>query len=365
MLWTAVMDASEPALSLLVEAIDGERRQRTALANLRRRLEAEREAVGTEGDRDSLGALFTCLAGEVFAHEQTLREARRVLVAGGTPSLSALVRKLHAEREASLGLFGFAGRITADFAGPDGASDSMRSLLSSFGMWVGAEAALQRAEYEAVVPLLLTLNPELAPAASFATLPVARRETLSASGLDSEAQVFCPGERRSVSLDWCATCPAARHVGGDEVRCTPGPRTVAPGEGTKRRGDLAFVGEVLTRRHLCVLADVPAGRIAAILSEAPAPAVVVVDGSGQFVRLVPAQTVVSSPADELARQLPGDGACVAESASLADAIAEMARTHVRFLAVTGTGERVVGVLGDIDALRWVASHRPDERRPVR
>jgi hypothetical protein len=359
------MDAPEPVLSLLVEAIDGERRQRTALADLRRRLEAEGETGGAGGDRDSLGALFTCLAAEVFAHEQTLREARRNLGAGGTPSLAPLVRTLHAEREASLGLLGFASRITADFVGPDGASDARRSLLSSFGMWVGAEVALQRAEYEALVPLVLALDPELAPEASSATLPVAWRETVSASGVDSEAQVFCPGERRSVPLDWCATCPAARHVGADEVRCTPGPRTLSSGEGTARRGEHAFVGEVLARRHLCVLADVPAGRIAAALSEAPALAVVVVDGGGRFVRLVPAETVVSSPAGELARELPGAGACVAESASLADAIVQMARTHARFLAVTGRGERVVGVLGDLDALRWVASHGPDEGRPVR
>jgi CBS domain-containing protein len=360
------MEASVPALALLVDAIDRERKQRSALADLRRRHEAERETAGAQTERDTLGELLTCLAAEVFAHEQTLREARRVLAAGGTPSLAPLVRQLHAEREASLGLLGFASRITADFMAPDDASESRRSLFSSFAMWVGAQIALQRAEYELLVPRLLSFDPDLAPTAPSSALPVARRLVVSADGVDTEARVFCPGEGRSVTVGWCATCPAARRVGSDQVLCTPGPRpekAVAP---TKRSGEGAYVGEALSRRHLCVLADVPAGRIAVALSETPAPAVAVIDEGGRLLHLVAAEVVASSPPGDLAHELPGEGARVPETASLADAIAQMVRTHTRFLAVTGRDDRVEGVLGDLDALRWVASHRPDEtRRPAR
>jgi CBS domain-containing protein len=47
---------------------------------------------------------------------------------------------------------------------------------------------------------------------------------------------------------------------------------------------------------------------------------------------------------------------IEESASLAEAIACMAKTHARVLPVVGPQGQVVGLLADTDALRWVAAH---------
>jgi CBS domain-containing protein len=356
------MDGCEPALSLLGKAIHETRLQRCALAALRKRLEEAPDRGSVRDAREDTDALVACLVEEVLAHELTLRETRRALQTGEHPVLSPLVRRLHAEREAFLGLLGFAERVTGDFMGSEGASALERELLSDLGRWVGGQRAVQRWEYERVVPVLLALDPDLAPHAAPVALSIGCLETLSADGTLSQKAVFCPGERRSVSLEWCATCPAARYVGDDEVRCTPGRQPLTRPEPAARQGDGTFAGEVLPRRHLTVLPDVPVGLVAAALARAPAAAVVVVDAAGHFVRLVSAETIASSPTSELAGHLRGDGACVAESASLADAIAQMVCTHARQVVVTDRDDRVVGVLADLDALRWIAAQRASSSR---
>jgi hypothetical protein len=353
------MNGSTPALSRLGHAVEQVRAQRFALADLRQWLE-------TPDHPSSLGdtviVLTRCLARATDAHERTLWQLCRVATASGPPSLAPFVRRLHAEHEDFLGLLGLAVRITGDFLGLEDAPVATRDLLASFGMWVNWQRTVLRSEREELLPALLALDPTMAPEAPPTVIGVARQDTLSTGGVVTDARVFCPGEGRSVALEWCATCPAARHVDEGEVRCTPGGRPRKTRDATVRSGEVSFAGEALSRRHLSVLPSVPAGRVAAAIRGLSAPAVAVVDEQRHFVRLVSADTVVSSSASTPVEDLRGGGARVAESASLADAIAQMIRTHGRFVALTDRDEKVVGVLTDLDVLRWVARDRSKEGR---
>jgi CBS domain-containing protein len=84
-------------------------------------------------------------------------------------------------------------------------------------------------------------------------------------------------------------------------------------------------------------------------------AVAVVDDGERLLGLIEPGTLAS--AEQMAGELRRDRPSIGESMSLADAVQRMARTHTRYLPVIDDRERVVGVLADLDALRWVARRR--------
>ncbi len=88
-----------------------------------------------------------------------------------------------------------------------------------------------------------------------------------------------------------------------------------------------------------------------------AQAAVIVNDEDHLVGTVRRDGALTAHADLVASALGRDTPYIDESASLADAIACMVKTHTRFLPVVGPQGRVVGLLADTDALRWVAGHR--------
>jgi CBS domain-containing protein len=116
----------------------------------------------------------------------------------------------------------------------------------------------------------------------------------------------------------------------------------------------------MSRRFVSVGPEVPAVVIAEALDREHAWVAVMVDGADRVVGTVPRDGADTARAIQTAEELAQDAPCVHEDASLADAIATMAKRHARFLPVVGRDGRVIGLLADTDALRCV-THRPDRR----
>jgi CBS domain-containing protein len=346
----------ETAAALVHELTAELRVQRERLDGLRSDLATGMDGRGgADVPARTLDAVLACLAREVIAHEETLDGiVDQAMTTAAAPSLGPLLRNLHAEHESVLGLLGFAERAAAGFVCPEDASPALRALYPALAAWDRRQRALQRRERGDLIPAVLAIDPALGAEAKAVTIPTRRLETFSPVGRRSELNVFCPAERRSVRLTWCETCPVVRHVGGGEVRCVPAVRDEPP-SALRHIGDGACVGEALAPHHLVVFRDVAAGEVAAALAETPVPAVVVVDEADHVVGIVAAAEVRASPPECSAGELGRAGLSVSESASLADAVAYLTRRHARFVAVLGPGERVVGVLADLDTLRWVAS----------
>ena len=124
-----------------------------------------------------------------------------------------------------------------------------------------------------------------------------------------------------------------------------------------RIGESVAVGEAMGGHYVSVGPQVPAGVVIDALERGQAHAAVVVDDHDHLVGTVRRDGAETVHADLVASALGRDTPYIDESASLADAIACMVKTHTRFLPVVGPQGRVVGLLADTDALRWVAAYQ--------
>jgi CBS domain-containing protein len=188
------------------------------------------------------------------------------------------------------------------------------------------------------------------------TLPVHERDLLTADGRQRELSVFCPAQRASVELEGCRYCAFARRVSEVSVECAP---KVAPRESSRpptRIGESAAVGEAMGGHYVSVGPQVPAGVVVDALEARHAQAAVIVDDNDHLVGTVRRDGALTVQAGLVPGALARDTPYIDESASLADAIACMVKTHMRFLPVVGAQGRVVGLLADTDALRWVAAY---------
>ncbi len=350
---------------LLGRLADGMRAQRAHLARIRDLLASRQEHESAGVPAHTLDALVTCLEGESLRHAETVRGLSSHLsaLAGREPPpptesarLARLLGRRRSEEESLLGFLEFAGRVTAAFTPPEGASAEQRALYLALAAWDCRERARLRAESDFLVPLALVLDPALGRDARPISLDVHHREILARGGRRREASVFCPVAHASVAVDWCRGCPLARRVGRDTVECTPAPARSDDGACT-RLGDNACVGEVMGTRHVSALPEVSASEIAHALGDTPAAPVVVVDGGDRLLGVIEPFAAASAPRGAPACTLTRDRSSISESASLADAVDLMVKGHARHLPVVRSDGRVVGTLADLDALRWVARGR--------
>jgi CBS domain-containing protein len=114
-------------------------------------------------------------------------------------------------------------------------------------------------------------------------------------------------------------------------------------------------------RHVSALPEVSASDIARALRDIPGAPVVVVDDGDRPLGVIEPFVAASAPHGSRASALKHDQSSIGESASLAEAVDLMVKGHARSLPVVAADGRIVGVLADLDALRWVASH-PQRRR---
>jgi CBS domain-containing protein len=205
-----------------------------------------------------------------------------------------------------------------------------------------------------------------------ARLPIRAREVV---GVHSETRriltVFCPFRERSMPLSVCERCEAYREsLGQEAIECAvpPGaelpllfgdqPLFVGPGSLASRTS----VGAVMSARVLCVDADMEVALLTRIGDYESYPGILLVDDDTRLVGILSRADLDSckrrgAQAAVRTRDLVhADVRAVHESSSLAEALSRMVHEHLRVLAVVDDEEFVIGLLSDLDALRWVAEN---------
>ena len=273
------------------------------------------------------------------------------------PAAARLIHRLRSDHESVRTLLESARRETRGYVPPDGASEAVRELYARLAVWERRAHAHAHLENDILVARLLSLDPSIERDARPVTLPTRERELLTATGRQRERTVFCPSRRESVGLEWCRNCAFARRVTEAGVECTPVVSPPVCSVSPARIGEGIAVGEAMGGHYVSVGPQVPAGVVIDALEADQAQAAVVVDDEDHLVGTVRRDGVQTVHEDLVASALGRETPYIDESASLADAIACMVKTHTRFLPVVGAEGRVVGLLADTDALRWVAAYR--------
>ena len=359
--------ANASVLALRPPIEEAQRIQSEGLAGLRRRLTfAADGAIAMRIPLHTVDTLLACLEATLERGTDACARLFSLLVpsedeasAFERPALEVarLLRRLRASHETMLGLLEFARRVTATFTCPPGSSPDEQTFYEVLAVWVEREQARVRLESDGLLARAQALFPALGQALQPVALGVRCREILSQGGRRRLSSTFCPAERKSVGLEWCRGCPLALHVDQDAVHCLPGVEPLEASADATRLGENAFVGEVVGRRQLSVLPEVAAGEIARVVSGESTGAIPVVDDGDRLVGLIDPGVLESSSPGSRAAGLARESPCIPEGASLADAVEFMVRTHARYLPVVREDGSVVGVLADLDALRWVALHR--------
>ena len=190
-------------------------------------------------------------------------------------------------------------------------------------------------------------------------LPVRTRRVLSRDGSsERESLVFCPLLARSMPVDLCAQCPRAEALSEDACTC----RIELPRDDGRPRVDVSeaatrtYVGDLLERETVCVREDARIELALGVLADG-APYVPVVSRAGRLVGIVRRNTVREVNG---ARSITaGDGAgpvgvTLPESLPLSMAIAVIAGTEELPLPVLSEAGSLVGSMGAVDIVRWVA-----------
>lgn len=208
------------------------------------------------------------------------------------------------------------------------------------------------------------------------TLPIRVREVIAIDGSRVRSlHVFCPRQSESIRPERCARC---------NFRCPPEDGARAPAVGCSLEGD-ASARDCATPSILygpeAAAARVPAGAassqiIVCIQARAPLEVVrraiaferrwfafPVVDEQGVLLGTVPNDAVGAACEHAAESLLPVSDAmlpavAVRESDHLGDAISAMTSHHLRVLPIVDRDRRVMGILSDLDLLRWVARGAP-------
>jgi CBS domain-containing protein len=255
-----------------------------------------------------------------------------------------LVCRERGARESIFGLLDFALHATAGFTLPSATADE-RDLLAALAQWDRTERSRLRLEADVFEPRALALG-----ASGKEVVRVVRHlELLLPGGVSRKDLVYCRVESRSVDVDWCRCCPVVHGVERDRVRCAPDLAEHLGGAGSSRT---ACVAEALDVRQVQAARDVPTERIVRALADVPGAAAALVDDGQRVLGLFEDAEPRSSSTGQASVDLDRDGQTIFESAPLAEALARMAKTHRRHLAVVRDDGKVVGVLSETDALRW-------------
>jgi predicted transcriptional regulator len=140
------------------------------------------------------------------------------------------------------------------------------------------------------------------------------------------------------------------------------------GSAVTRVAAILPVGMSLVRPAVCISSDVPL-RVAmhSFACDSTTCGIAVVDDEQRLVGVLPRAKVslalANSIDDVAAAHMTGDWKSIDEGASFGVAFGTLASTHARELIVLGQGRTFVGVVRDLDALRFVAHVSRTGSRP--
>ncbi|MGD0674554.1 MAG: CBS domain-containing protein [Polyangiaceae bacterium] len=171
-------------------------------------------------------------------------------------------------------------------------------------------------------------------------------------------RVFCPVREASTSLAVCANCSFAQKVCDKEVVCAPPGLRITTGSAADKPfflgpDALALgtpLGAVCSLHSVAVRQDVPLHEARQLLERDAT--VVVLAADDQVKGILSA----AEPARRGASFMTVDtrGCVLPESAPLIEAIEFMVHGQRRFVSVVAQDRRFVGLVRDIDVLRWAA-----------
>ena len=196
--------------------------------------------------------------------------------------------------------------------------------------------------------------------------PILVRDLLRSDGSRTIAfRVFCPRNDRSVSVSECEACPRCLEIGAEgpgangRVCCEAIPPT---SESLSADG---AVGSVLRESIFCVESDLSVTSVVAVLVERGLSGVFVVDVDGRLLGLIRELDLVRSRQRAIlgaakpqetatADEIMSSAIAICEDTPVRDAIRRLARSHLRDAAIVARTGELVGVLRDVDGLRWIA-----------
>ena len=180
-----------------------------------------------------------------------------------------------------------------------------------------------------------------------ARLGIRRLVVVGHAGQCVAQSVFCPRQLRATHVDVCRRCPRAVGIDDASVTCVPGVEPL--------RAD-AFVGAAMGGPSVGVTADVAVGRLAEAVEPGTWMAAVVIDADHRALGLLDREQLATAERSASAGALARPIAPVREASPLMSVVHRMVRERARALPVVDTLHGTVGVVTDLDALRWVATH---------
>lgn len=203
--------------------------------------------------------------------------------------------------------------------------------------------------------------------------PVLTRLIVRADGSRSVGlRVFCRRQARSFTLDYCRECPQCFEVVGEGasavVRCKP-PVGAEDHPVCPVSLDGVAVGAMLKQEVLCVSHDLPVQDLTMLVAERSLANVFVVDGDRGLVGVVRETDLLDAsrrlasytgrrtwPPGTTAASVMTRSSAVLESTPVRRALLEMAVAHVRRAPVVTPSGELVGSLGDLEGMRWLAAY---------
>jgi CBS domain-containing protein len=205
---------------------------------------------------------------------------------------------------------------------------------------------------------------------------VIRRDGSHAIGF----RVFCPRRNESLDLDVCRSCPSSIEITGDaagdsRVRCHPPAHDDRP----RIEGGTQAVGVLLRAPIVVVRENLRIQDLASLLVERAAPQLFVVDEESRLIGAVresdlvrtapaaldawpgPLVEALSGQRPTIAGDIMASTVAVRESTPVRRALLQMAVAHVRQAPIVTADGTLLGVLGDLDGLRWLAARARSAR----
>lgn len=176
-------------------------------------------------------------------------------------------------------------------------------------------------------------------------LGVRQRIIVGHGGRRVALSVFCPRELRSTDVDVCRRCPRAVLVEDGSVTCVP--------DADQPRAD-SLVGAAMGKASIAIEASMSVADVIHLVESDGWLSVVVLDGDHRALGLIQREQLVTAPSDTSAQSLVRPVLPVFESFPLLDVVHRMVRERARALPVVDQALTGVGIVTDLDALRWAA-----------
>jgi CBS domain-containing protein len=188
-------------------------------------------------------------------------------------------------------------------------------------------------------------------------------------------RVFCPARRESLDYEQCRACaqlasePESPGAPGASIECEPSPPPAesAPVSlaGRSPTGPYEAIGAIVGPRILCVRAELPVSRLPHAFREWTGVELPDVDAEGRLLGTVlrddfqrrsgyPAARFEGEP--RVAQRLD-TATALYEGASIEHAVEVLSIRRARNLVLVRADETVVGVLTDLELLRWLTLER--------